>query len=190
MIFYDKFNTVYFNWSILLKTIILFLFFTNFNYAQFEKMDSIGNFYISKNKLIWQKFYPLEDMNKLNKQLKSNALTNNLNILNYQTSAISELVVISGQNLPQYAQQEFNAFVIVDVIDDRYRVTIKDITFHNFVTVKNYNGIKNNSGGTLDYYILKNGASLKRNSSTYNVLKSFDKSFMDIFRYSDYENGF
>lgn len=166
---------------LLLITGALFVFCINTIQAQYESTDSEGNFYVAKNKLIWKRYYLLNDINKLDEQLKTNDLTNNLDILHHQTSAISNLVAINGENLPQYARQEFKAFVVVDIIDDKFRVTIKDITFPDFVQVRYYNGIKSNSGGTLDYYILTNKNTIKRNSSTNNVLYSFDTSFMDIF---------
>ncbi len=168
-----------------MKIAILFilLFSTLSIYPQFQKTDSIGNFYVIKNKLVWQKYYYLDDIDELDRQLKSNDLTSNLDILNFGTTAISSLLDIPGNNLPLYTKNGFKAFIVIDIMNDKYRVSIKDITFPDFVEERYYNEMRNSSGGTLDYYILRQGETIKRNNAALNVLNSFDTSFSEVFDY-------
>jgi hypothetical protein len=161
---------------------LLFLLIGFISYAQMRRTDSIGNFFVENNKLIWQKHYELEDVNLLDQKLKQNVLTNNLDILHYETSAISDLVYIDGNNLPIYTRKGFKAFVIVDLERNQYRVTIKQITFPDFVENVYYNGMRQNSRtGALESYILRQNGDINRNNTTKNVLDSFDYIFNTVF---------
>jgi len=167
-----------------MKITILFLLLTFSGYAQFQKTDSVGSFYVIKGKLVWQKYYHLDDINDLDEQLKSNDLTNNLNILKFGTSASSNLLDISGSNLPLYTKKGFKAFIIIDIINNTFRVSVKTITFPDYVEERYYyNGIKDTNGGTLDYYILRQDETIKRNNASLNVLNSFDTRFSQVFDY-------
>lgn len=152
-------------------------------FTQNARTDSLGNFYVIKSKLNWVKHYELEDVNELDRLLSETPFTSNLRILDFKTSAVSNPYRLNANGLPQYAQSDYTAFITIDVYSDSFRVTIKDITFPDFVVgVINYNGMPNNSrGGTLDYYNLKQGVEIKRNTSALNVLTNFDRSFEDIF---------
>lgn len=168
--------------QILTHIIILLLFFTFICNSQNQKTDSIGNFYVIDKELVWQKYYQLDDANELDEHLRSEHLTSNLAILNYTTSAQSNISYIDGNNLPQYTSKGFQAFIIIDIIQDKYRVTVRDITFPDFVQERYYNGRSDNRGGTLSYYILRTSDfEIKRNSGTYNVLETFSNSFDAIF---------
>ena len=165
-----------------MKITLLFIFISFISVAQVERTDSIGNFYVSKNKLIWQKYYELDDEEKLDQRLKANEITNNLNILDFETSAISDLVYLDGNNLPQYTQRGFKAFVVIDVERNQFRVTIKDIIFPDFVENRYYNGMRQTSRtGSLENYILRQNGSINRNNTTINVLESFDYVFDHVF---------
>jgi len=164
-----------------MKLIPLLLLITYTSFAQFSKTDSLGNFYVIKNKLVWQKYYQLDDIDELDQKLKNNGFTANLDIVNYETSTLITDYKISGNGLPQYTQHNYNAFLVIDIFNDNYRVSIKEINFPDFEEKRYYNGIKTNTTrGTLEHYNL-NGNSIKRTSSTENVLYSFDTSFSEIF---------
>ena len=151
-------------------------------FSQIHRTDSIGNFYVVDNKLIWQKYYELEDENILDQRLKENVLTNNLDILNFETSAISDLIYIEGNNLPTYTKNGFKAFVIVDVELGQYRVTIKQITFPDFVENIYHNGMRQNSRtGQLESYVLRQKSDINSNNATLNVLRNFDYYFDGVF---------
>jgi hypothetical protein len=159
----------------------LFLF-TTVILAQSAKTDSIGNFYVIDNHLMWQKNYDLYDVNALDAYLKSNHFTSTLDILNYKTSAQSNLSYLDGNNLPQYTTKGFKAFIVIDIIQDRYRVTIRDIIFPDYIQTYYSNGFRDNRGGTLDHYILRQSDhEIKRNSGTYNILETFNDSFKAVF---------
>jgi len=167
---------------ILFYTIFMLLLFTNVVLAQSKKTDSIGNFYVIGNQLLWQKYYSLDDVNELDEHLKNNHFTSTLDILGYKTSAQSNLSFVEGNNLPQYTKEGFKAFIVIDLIQDRYRVTVRDIIFPKYIQTYYYNGIKDNRGGTLDHYILRTADhEIKRNSGTYNILDTFDNSFEAVF---------
>jgi hypothetical protein len=165
-----------------MKITFLLFIITFSGYAQFHKTDSIDNFYVIKNKLVWQNKYYFNDIDDLNDKLKSENFTSGLDILKFGTSALTDLFTINGNNLPQYARHDFKAFLIIDVYHDTFRITIKDITFPDFVENIYYNGMRQNSRtGSLENYILRQDGNIKRNNSNINVLNSFDNSFLAIF---------
>ena len=166
----------------LFYTIIAFILFTNMMLAQAIKTDSIGNFYVIEKQLMWQKYYSLDDVNELDEHLKNNHFTSTLDILNYKTSSQSNLSYLDGNNLPQYTKEGFKAFIVIDIIQDRYRVTVRDIIFPKYIQTYYTNGFKNERGGTFDHYILRTADhEIKRNSGTYNILDTFDNSFEAVF---------
>ncbi len=169
------------NLSIKILTSLLILF-TIFSYGQFENTDAVGNFSLVKNKLVWQKHYQLDDVNVLDEQLKTTPFTSNLRILDFETDVITNLFKLVANGLPQYAQSDYKAYLVIDIYRDTYRVTIKDITFPKFVENYYYNGMRQNSrSGALENYILKNDGSINRTNANLHVLNSFDASFEEIF---------
>jgi hypothetical protein len=164
-----------------MKLFTLFLLITITGFAQFQKTDSLGNFYTIDHKLVWQKNYPLQDENELNQKLQSNPFTAGIDIQNHENSKIIRNYTISGDGLPEYARHDYSAFVVVDVFYDHYRISVSSINFSDYNESYYYNGIKTSTGrGTLDYYILK-GDSIKRTTGAKNVLYSFDDAFSQIF---------
>jgi len=164
------------------KLSFLLLFICFQGYAQFQKMDSLGNFYVIDYKLVWQKWYGLEDKAELNKMLKNNEFTADLDILKFGTSTKTRTFKLHANNLPEYAQHDYEAFLAVDFIGGRYRVSIKQIVFPDFIEKEYYNGRRmNNSRGTLEQYILRQDGLIKRNNTNLNVLNSFDTAFSGVF---------
>ena len=160
--------------------LLLFICFQGF--SQFQKMDSLGNFFVIDHKLVWQKWYRLEDKAELNKMLKANDFTADLDILKFGTSTKTRPYKLIADNLPEYAQHDYEAFLTVDFIRGRYRVSIKQIIFPDFVEKIYYNGRRQNDPrGTLEQYILRQDGLIKRNNTNLNVLNSFDTVFSGIF---------
>lgn len=150
--------------------------------AQLSPTDSIGNWYVVDHKLVWQKHYPLEDREELNDLLKSNDFTAVLDILKFGTSAVTEPRILAGQNLPEYARHEYRAFLVLDFFSDTYRVTLKQVTFPDFVEKIYWNGMRqSDSRGSLEKYVLRPDGLIKRNSVNLNVLESFDSEFSGVF---------
>lgn len=162
--------------------IVLFVLMTLPACAQFQRADSVGNFYVVKNQLIWQKYYPLEDKEYLDQQLKQHHFTSDLDISRFTTSTITKPYKLVGHNLPEYAQHDYKAFLIIDFFGDQYRITIKQITFPDFVEKIYWNGMRqHDSRGSLEQYILRQDGLIKRNNGTLNVLYTFDTAFSEIF---------
>ncbi|VAV84560.1 hypothetical protein MNBD_BACTEROID02-2010 [hydrothermal vent metagenome] len=165
-----------------LKILILFFVCTFTSNAQLYKTDSVGNFYLKKNKLIWQKSYYLHDINALDEQLKSNPFTSKLRILDFGKDVVTDSFNLISNNLPQYARSNYTTFLVIDIYQDYFRVTIQNITFPDFVENHYYNGMRQNSRtGALENYILRNDGLINRTSANLHVLHSFDTSFEDIF---------
>lgn len=165
-----------------MKLLSLFLFISLSAFAQFQKTDSIGNFYVIDHELVWQKSYPLQDADVLNQKLNENPFTAGIDIQNHEDSKIVKNFRLSGEGLPAYARHDYDAFVVIDVFYDHYRVSVKSINFPDFNETYYYNGIKNSTGrGSLEHYILSKGTSIKRTTGARNVLYSFDNAFSQIF---------
>lgn len=165
-----------------MRIFILFLFLSFQGYAQFHKMDSLGNFYVIDYKLVWQKYYALEDKAELDRMLKSNGFTADLDILKFTTSTVTKPYRLNAHSLPEYAQHDYEAFLAVDFIGNRFRVSIKQIVFPDFVDKIYYNGRRQyDARGSLEKYILRQDGLIKRINTNINVLNSFDTAFSEIF---------
>lgn len=150
--------------------------------AQTSKMDSLGSWYVVDHNLVWQKYYSLEDKEELNEKLKANAFTSELDILKFGTSAVTKPVKLTGDNLPGYAQHDFKAFMVIDFFGDRYRVSLKQITFPDFQEKIYWNGMRQtDSRGSLEKYLLRPDGLIKRNSVNIRVLETFDSAFSGVF---------
>ncbi|MDN3643922.1 hypothetical protein QWY87_14490 [Lutimonas halocynthiae] len=164
------------------KITFLLLFLSLQGFSQFNKMDSLGSFYVIDYKLVWQKWYDIEDKAEFNRMLKSNEFTSDLDILKFTTSTKTKLFRLSGNNLPEYAQHDYEAFLSVDYIKGRYRVSVKQIVFPDFVEKTYYNGMRmDNPRGTLEQYNMRKDGRIKQTTGTMNVLYTFDSVFSQIF---------
>ena len=166
-----------------MKNLVIFFFFISLQgYSQFQKMDSVGNFYVIDYKLVWQKWYDIDDKAEFNRMLKSNEFTSDLDILKFTTSAKTKAYRLIGNNLPEYAQHDYEAFLSVDYIKGRYRVSVKQIVFPDFVEKIYYNGRRmDDPRGTLEQYNMRKDGQIKRTTGTMNVLYTFDSAFSQIF---------
>lgn len=173
---------------LMIRLFILFLFMSLQSYAQFHKMDSLGNFYVIDHKLVWQKYYALEDKAALDRMLKANGFTADLDILKFTTSTMTQPYKLNANSLPEYAQHAYEAFLAIDFIGSRFRVSVKQIVFPDFVEKIYYNGRRQyDARGSLEKYILRQDGLIKRNNTNIHVLNSFDTAFSEIF---DYMGGF
>lgn len=150
--------------------------------AQFNEVESVGNWYVKKNKLVWQKTYSLTDKEELNEQLKANFFTADLDILRFITDVETKPDKLAGQNLPEYARHQYRAFLVIDFFGDTFRVTLQQVNFPDFEEKIYWNGMRqNDSRGTLEKYILRPDGRIKRNSANMNVLETFDSVFSGVF---------
>lgn len=166
-----------------MKRVTILIFFISFlGYSQFQKMDSVGNFYVIDYKLVWQKWYDIDDKAEFDRMLKSNEFTSDLEILKFTTSTKTKAYRLVGNNLPEYAQHDYEAFLSVDYIKGRYRVSVKQIVFPDFIEKIYYNGVRmNDPRGTLEQYNMRKDGQIKRTTGTMNVLYTFDSAFSQIF---------
>ena len=150
--------------------------------AQLNEVESLGNWYVKKNKLVWQKSYPLTDKEELNDRLKANEFTSELDILRFITDVQTKPYKLVGHNLPEYARHEYTAFLVVDFFGDTYRVTLQQVRFPDFEEKIYWNGMRQHDArGTLEKYILGQDGRIKRNSANINVLETFDSAFSSVF---------
>ena len=166
-----------------MKRVTILIFFISFlGYSQFQKMDSVGNFYVIDYKLVWQKWYDIDDKAEFDRMLKSNEFTSDLEILKFTTSTKTKAYRLVGSNLPEYAHHGYEAFLSVDYIKGRYRVSVKQIVFPDFIEKIYYNGVRmNDPRGTLEQYNMRKDGQIKRTTGTMNVLYTFDSAFSQIF---------
>jgi hypothetical protein len=166
------------------RLFILFFLIQGTFFAQLrpDLGDRVGNFRVSGYHLEWQKNYQVEDIETLNQKLKQDPFTEGIDILRNEGSTHVRGFSLSGSNLPEYAKQPYNAFVIIDVFYDRIRVTVKQIEFPDYKDQVYYNGMRvNTTRGTLEHYVLNRDKSIKRTTGALNVLNDFDTAFSDIF---------
>ena len=150
--------------------------------AQFNEEESMGNWYVRKNKLVWQKTYPLTDKEELNDRLKTNDFTSELDILRFVTDVQTKPNKLGGQNLPEYARHAYTAFLVIDFFGDTYRITLQQVNFPDFEEKIYWNGMRQHDArGTLEKYILGQDGRIKRNSANVNVLETFDSAFSGVF---------
>ncbi len=170
-----------FNPRIVLST-FLYLGFAFQALGQFNEDESLGNWYVKKNKLVWQKTYPLTDKEELDARLKANDFTSELDILRFVTDVQTRPYKLVGQNLPEYARHEYVAFLVIDFFGDTYRVTLQQVNFPDFEEKIYWNGMRQHDArGTLEKYILGQDGRIKRNSANINVLDTFDSAFSGVF---------
>ena len=160
----------------------VFLAVTVNSRAQFNEDESLGNWRVKKNKLVWQKTYPLTDKEELNDRLKANDFTSELDILRFITDVQTKPNKLAGHNLPEYARHEYTAFLVLDFFGDTYRVTLQQVKFPDFEEKIYWNGMRQQDArGTLEKYILGQDGRIKRNSANINVLETFDSAFSGVF---------
>ena len=161
---------------------ILLLGFAFQALGQFNEDESLGNWYVKKNKLVWQKTYSLTDKEELDARLKANDFTSELDILRFVTDVQTRPYKLIGQNLPEYARHEYVAFLVIDFFGDTYRVTLQQVNFPDFEEKIYWNGMRQHDArGTLEKYILGQDGRIKRNSANINVLDTFDSAFSGVF---------
>lgn len=161
---------------------IIFFFLSMTVSGQFKRSDSLGNFYVIERKLVWEKTYDYDSKEELDEMLKADPFTSELNILGYTNSLMIHSYKLNANNLPEYAQHSYDAFLAVDFLNGRFRVRLQQIVFPDFQEKHYYNGVRqHNPRGTLEQYILRTDGLIKRNTATMHVLNSFDTAFSEIF---------
>lgn len=111
------------------KIIIILLLATTNIYSQ-KYVDSLYNFKLEKGNIIWQKVFKTTDIEKTHHQIKTTEFTNKLkdinNVFSGRTTNTNKRVV---KNTPYFATFGFDGYCLIEFKENRYRTTIKDITF-------------------------------------------------------------
>lgn len=156
-----------------MKKLLLFItLLTSSFYAQ-------ENFKIENNSIIWQKVF--DNFTNLDlKQLQQNPFCANLQFNNVISGTSNYYQFPNKEGLPVFAYQDFKCFILVEEKENKYRVTISNITFKG-LEIEVF-GVKNKSEEYLSFYALKNnGGELRKNNSITNTLNSLNNFFIETF---------
>ena len=165
-----------------LSICILLLFVSLPSRGQWKQINTLGNFQAVDGKLSWQKSYAFEDKAALQKKIAAEPFTSGLDVLEFDTSALTEPFRLQAAGLPEYARHDFRAFLSIDFFPGTFRVTVKQIVFPDFVDKVYYNGMRQTeSRGSLEHYVLKQDGSIMSTGAANLVLETFDTAFSEIF---------
>lgn len=157
---------------------ITFAFFTIYSitlFSQEKTLDSILNFKLTKNDIIWQKIYPVNDSSKIvniKNQIQSQEFTHKLKIVNNSYNGRSEnhgkrLV----KNTPYYATWGFDTFLKIEFKKNKYRVTASDFIFRG--PLLNVYGVQKKQDYPLKSNIIRKNK-FKNNRKSIKVLTKLD----------------
>lgn len=168
--------------------LFLFLLLTSFiTNAQNSKIE-FENFKLQDDKkIVWQKIFEINDANKdsivkiLDNYKTSSSFLNNLSLKDYSLTGLSNYVKISDvSNLPLAAQSEYNCFVVIDVKDNKYRVTVKNLTFKPLKI--NMGIVDINHVYPLEELTVRNNHhEIRKNKTARRVLSNINKDLIQIF---------
>ena len=157
------------------------------NYSQENEHNFILN---EDNTVLWQKVFLLEGTEielkeKLIPFLKNQKFTTELEYSGSEFRGKSTTTNIKNST-------DFTCFIIIELKENKYRVTIKDIIFEPINSGVNYGGIVSTSSKSysFEYYVVnveKN--EFKNNKRTKDSLKSFDFDFDKFFTYKKPEKS-
>lgn len=160
--------------------LVLVLFYLSLAISGFSQSET-NNFVIENGKLIWQHIYETELTNKqLIQNIKSSGNFKNLEISDNEiTGEIENLTIdykgfgLSEMSTPIYiARTSINSFVLFELKEDRYRVTIKNIKL-----IQRYDDGLSKQGDISD---LENYALKKKNSIFQNNFLNLPSKIIDF----------
>lgn len=162
-----------------MKKIILLFFISTSIYSQ-KYLDNLYNFKIEKNKLVWQKVFNIKTTKKsFVKQTITNLKYENLQELDNTISFsvyndIIDFKKYGGKAMftTFHVQEPKEYLVVIDFKEDKYRVTIKQIT------VDYVNSLKTKA--PLDELIIKNNK-IKNSKRNRKDLMYYQKHFIEKF---------
>ncbi len=115
-----------------MKKKVLLILFISFSVNIFSQkyVDSLYNFKVDNESIIWQKVFKNKDLDKIKTRIKTQEFTNKLKEVDSSFSGRSnkynKRVV---KNSPYFATFGFDAFLKIEFKPNKYRVTISDIVF-------------------------------------------------------------
>jgi hypothetical protein len=142
------------------------------------------DFKIDSNAIVWQKVYQSNDTLFLNmyiNQINTNSFTNSLefknNIFSGRTNQHNPK--LKG---PYWLRHPFDCFVSIEFKNDRYKVTVKEITFRG--PVLTIYGVEDKLDYNLNDNALSNGA-FKTNKKILAAIDSLHTFFSNTFKISE-----
>jgi len=169
-----------------LITLLLLIQIVNLS-SQNSKIE-YENFKLQEDKqLVWQKVFDYKAskdsiVNLLVEIKNTNSFLNNLKLNDYTLSGLSNYVKISDvKKLYGVASNtEYKCFIVIDIKDNKYRVSVSNVTFKNIpVTVGSYT--LNNEFTLYKLTVKSNNKDFKKGNLAKNTLHSFNKDFIDFF---------
>jgi mRNA-degrading endonuclease HigB of HigAB toxin-antitoxin module len=172
-----------------MKIFTTLLFFT-ICFSSFSQNPQIEyeNFEIQDDKSIkWQKIFdlkiPKDSIVKLLKiNLNNSSFFNELKYSEYQFNGLTNYKLLSNvKELYGVASNtKYKCFIVIDIKDNKYRVSVSNITFKNIpVTVGNVT--VNNEYTLYKLTVKSNNKNFKNANLAKNTLHSFNKDFIELF---------
>jgi hypothetical protein len=171
-----------------ITTSILLLLCLN-SYSQNQKTEHENFKLLESKKIIWQKVFDFKGekdsiVNVLKGFVKQNSFINSLQYKDYTFIGFSNYTKLTNlSGAPMGAYTEYNSFITIDIKDNRYRITIKDIKFKP--VQMNLDIISINQSYTLsDFVVRKNHHEIRKNKNSRKFLKNFNKDLIKMLQYS------
>lgn len=173
--------------KLLLISIISFNLFT---YSQ-------NNLIVNNNSISWQHVYDLDSVTttKLVKTLNTIPSIKNIQYFDNQISAEIEGAKIDyekygGKTLTTLTilNYNFDAKVIIDIKENKYRVTVLNMLFTDNWSVASQNTFTNTRPEKLSDYVLKKDGSFKKGKTYTNGLSYLDQDLLNMFTYTKSDN--
>lgn len=168
------------------NTLILFLIALSFNNFSQNSKIHFGNFSLQDSKEIhWQKVYEIQaskdSIVKLLSAFKlSSSFLNNLEYNNYTFSGLSNFSKISDlKGLPIAVHTDFNCFISIDIKENKYRVSIKNVKFKPINL--DMGMIEMNTNFTLEDIVVRdNHNEIRQNKTAQKVLTNLQNDFIKL----------
>lgn len=162
--------------------LIILLIFSKNTFSQ-------SNFTASENNLTWQKIFDLDSINntiiikhlnqkpsisniyEITNQISADVTNDQVDYKNYGGKTMNTLIVLN---------HKLHAKLIIDIKENKYRVTIKNINFTDDWSIASANPF-NNSDSKLEDYALKSNGDIRKNNTILKGLEYLDKHFTEQF---------
>ncbi|MGQ1911346.1 hypothetical protein ACT3CE_16355 [Marinifilum sp. RC60d5] len=161
--------------------------------------EKTNNFILNNDKTVsWQKVYPLDGSieelkNKLDVFFKNQKFTSNLEYLDSSFIGNSNRTNVAIQRGNRFVNSgDFTCYIKIELKENKYRVTIKNIVFEPVSGGINTGGIiltSNVSYSFGDYTVKNNKNEFRKNKPIQDMITSFNNDFDKYFSYTETEKS-
>ena len=147
--------------------------------------QNIENYYVENNAIVWSKVFELKDTENIS------TLKNNLR-LNFtkENSGISQKQHCKCKGGSIYLQSPFDYSFIVEQKENRYKVSISNIIFHDNLSINIGSVLIGPTTNTLEEYALKNSDNtIRKNKTNTTNLTCLNDFFIDNFKVKEKNNN-